>query len=94
MKWQSSGLTLAVTAAEGMRNNYMTMLTAANLELDAANLELDGDADTVTEGLRDAVTRLELALAKIEMETEAGRNAMDTRRTGLLEQAGISRGNR
>ena len=60
-------LTLAVTAAEGMRNNYMTML-------DAANLELDGDADT--EGLRDAVTRLELALAKIEMETEAGRNAM------------------
>ena len=70
-------LTLAVTAAEGMRNNYMTMLTAANLELDAANLELDGDADTDTEGLRDAVTRLELALAKIEMETEAGRNAMD-----------------
>ena len=40
----------------------------------AANLELDGDADT--EGLRDAVTRLELALAKIEMETEANRNAM------------------
>ena len=60
-------LTLAVTAAEGMRDNYMTMLTAANLEL-------DGDADT--EGLRDAVTRLELALAKIEIETEAGRNAM------------------
>ena len=61
-------LTTAVTDAETMRDGYKGMV-------DAANLELDGDADT--EGLRDAVTRLELALAKIEMETEAGRNAMD-----------------
>ena len=43
-------LTKAVTAAEGMRDNYMEMLTAANLEL---------DGDGTTEGLRAKVTRLE-----------------------------------
>ena len=60
-------LTTAVTDAETMRDGYKGMV-------DAANLELDGDADT--EGLRDVVTRLELALAKIKMETETVRNAM------------------
>ena len=46
-------LTKAVTAAEGMRDNYMTMLTAANVEL-------EGDADA--EGLKAKVTKLESEL--------------------------------
>ena len=64
-------LTTAVTNAETMRDNYQTMLTAANLEL-------EGDADN--EGLRAKVTRLEddlrVANARIAQIEEEAREVL------------------
>ena len=58
----------AVTAAEGMRNDYMTKLNAANDELDGI-----GGA----EGLRDKVARLEGKLADLRQKEAADKAADD-----------------